>query len=249
MVNKIIEGDITDVSEGLIVHSCNNTGVMGAGVALAIKKKWPIVYDHYKSNLDTHGKYGDVVFSVASSSKWTRYEENESKTHKDIVVANVMGQDLSGVGTRHWALLKGLETVAEFNKSRKLQVYIPEFIGSALGGGCRELIQHMISVFLPDAILVRYKTKEIANCYVCPLSFEDEETPLVLKPMSELEAIKFAAESGVVSKVYSLDEHLTGKDLYLIHSPECNFDQVRHALETNTQLTQGFVYKFPSHVI
>lgn len=105
----------------------------------------------------------------------------------------------------------------------------------------------MISVFLPDAILIRYITKEIAKYYVCPLSFEDiedQDPPLALKPMLELEAIKFAVESKVASRIYSLDEHLTGRDRYLIHSPEGNFDKVRHALETDTQLTKGFVYKF-----
>lgn len=243
MTNKIIEGDITDVTEGLIVHSCNTNGIFGAGVALAIKKKWPVVYEDYKHNLDAHGRFGDVIFSVVSSSKWS----DPFKGYKDLVVANIMGQDLSGVGTRHWALLKGLENVAAYNKDRKLQVYIPEFIGSGLGGGDANLIQHMIRVFLPDAILVRYKTKEIAKYYVCPLSFEDiedQDPPLALKPMLELEAIKFAAESGIACRIYSLDQHLTGRDKYLIYSPDSNFDQVRHALETNTQLAKGFVYKF-----
>lgn len=129
MSNRIVEGDITDITEGLIVHQTNVNGAMGAGVALAIKKKWPLVYDEYRLNLSTHGKFGDVIFSVVSSSKWS----DPFNTHKDLVFANVMGQDLSGVGTRHWALLKGLEAVAQYNKDRKLQVYIPEFIGAGQG--------------------------------------------------------------------------------------------------------------------
>ena len=32
----------------IIPHCCNNLGVMGAGVALALKNKWPEVFEIYK---------------------------------------------------------------------------------------------------------------------------------------------------------------------------------------------------------
>ena len=43
-----IEADITEVCSGLIIHGCNTLGYMGAGVALAIRNKWPNVYKQYK---------------------------------------------------------------------------------------------------------------------------------------------------------------------------------------------------------
>lgn len=40
-------GDITSVADGMIAHGVNCKGVMGAGVALAIKKKWPKAFQKY----------------------------------------------------------------------------------------------------------------------------------------------------------------------------------------------------------
>lgn len=42
-VNK----DITAVTRGILAHGVNCKAVMGSGVALAIRHKWPIVYDRY----------------------------------------------------------------------------------------------------------------------------------------------------------------------------------------------------------
>jgi O-acetyl-ADP-ribose deacetylase (regulator of RNase III) len=43
-----IKNDITKLSTGLIIHGVNCLGIMGSGVALAIKNKWPSVYKCYK---------------------------------------------------------------------------------------------------------------------------------------------------------------------------------------------------------
>lgn len=49
-------GDISEETTGLIIHGCNCKGVMGAGVALAIRNKWPTVYKAYKSYLYEYGE-------------------------------------------------------------------------------------------------------------------------------------------------------------------------------------------------
>jgi O-acetyl-ADP-ribose deacetylase (regulator of RNase III) len=41
--------DITTVTYGVIGHGVNCQGVMGAGAALALKRKWPIINDMYRS--------------------------------------------------------------------------------------------------------------------------------------------------------------------------------------------------------
>ena len=45
-----IQKDITTERHGLIIHGVNCQGVMGSGVALAIRNKWPVVYDEYKKH-------------------------------------------------------------------------------------------------------------------------------------------------------------------------------------------------------
>lgn len=47
---KYVGSDITEVTKGIVVHGVNCQGVMGSGVALAIRKKWPVVFDCYERN-------------------------------------------------------------------------------------------------------------------------------------------------------------------------------------------------------
>jgi len=59
-------GDLLDAEERIIAHGCNAKGVMGAGVALAIKKKWPAAYHDYRKEFDfnPHSLYlGRVIYS------------------------------------------------------------------------------------------------------------------------------------------------------------------------------------------
>jgi O-acetyl-ADP-ribose deacetylase (regulator of RNase III) len=46
---KIIEGDITNATEGFIIHQVNCRDAMGSGVAKALFTKWPIVKEQYHS--------------------------------------------------------------------------------------------------------------------------------------------------------------------------------------------------------
>jgi O-acetyl-ADP-ribose deacetylase (regulator of RNase III) len=45
----IVEDDILKQTSGLIIHGCNAQGVMGSGLALQIKNKYPEVYTAYKN--------------------------------------------------------------------------------------------------------------------------------------------------------------------------------------------------------
>lgn len=47
MINYI-NRDITTIDRGVIAHGVNCQGVMGSGVARALRDKWPIVYEDYK---------------------------------------------------------------------------------------------------------------------------------------------------------------------------------------------------------
>lgn len=43
-----VKGDILQSTTGLIIHGCNAQGVMGSGLALQIRTKYPAVFDAYK---------------------------------------------------------------------------------------------------------------------------------------------------------------------------------------------------------
>jgi len=61
-VIRTVKGDITTAS-GIIVHGCNAQGVMGSGVALAIRRKYPGAYEVYRNAYETHGlRLGTYTF-------------------------------------------------------------------------------------------------------------------------------------------------------------------------------------------
>lgn len=82
---QYITGDITTVKEGFIIQGVNCQGVMGSGIAKAIRDKWPIVYDEYeefcegKSSSELLGSYHIVsveeqlaVVNVFSQNQYGR---------------------------------------------------------------------------------------------------------------------------------------------------------------------------------
>ena len=59
---KVKLGDICSVNSGIIVHGCNAQGVMGSGVAKAIRLKYPQVFEDYKNFKNQFGlELGDYI--------------------------------------------------------------------------------------------------------------------------------------------------------------------------------------------
>lgn len=127
---KIIKKDIITVTKGIVAHGCNCLGVMGAGVALAIARKWPMVLNDYKVFLSNYGKdyhraLGDVQLALTDNP--------------DVMVANCFTQ--IGVGFDPLgnppASLTAIETSLRKTINgcniNQLDLYTPQ-IGCGLGG-------------------------------------------------------------------------------------------------------------------
>ncbi len=63
---KIIykQGDLLECSEQVIVHGCNAQGVMGSGVAKAIKEKYPEAYRAYRYDYNLERLYKGLCIFV-----------------------------------------------------------------------------------------------------------------------------------------------------------------------------------------
>ena len=149
---RFINMDITDVTFGFVCHQVNCKGVMGAGVALAIRRKWPIVYNEY---IIAHTKkqlwLGNVIFVNVTSSR--------------LCVANLCGQDRYGrVGrfTDYDALHTAIQTVSKTRNAAvkitnmPIPVYFPNHMGCSLAGGDWDIVIEIISKYIPDATIVNY---------------------------------------------------------------------------------------------
>ena len=142
---------ILDVEEGIVCHQVNCQGVMGAGLALQIRKKWPIVYDRYR-------KY--VAFHTHLLGKLQLVTINN-----DLIVANIFGQDRYGRIKRYTdynALRSALNTLAKWLDThlnltgQKMPVYFPVGMSCKLAGGDWYLVKSMIKNIIPDANFVKY---------------------------------------------------------------------------------------------
>ena len=124
---KIIKRNITEATSGVIVQSVNAQGVMGSGVAAALRRKWPQVFNKYKELCDSHENnrsslLGKVDFVAIKD---------------DLFVANIFGQEFYGNDGKTYAnpiaLLQGLTSVFMFADLQRLPIHSVK-IGTGLGG-------------------------------------------------------------------------------------------------------------------
>lgn len=130
------KGNLLDVTEGIIVHGCNAVGVMGSGVAKAIKDKYPGAYNTYKDDID-NGNYG-----VGDVSWWNKdYDFG-------LIIASAITQEYYGRDplvryVNYVALSKCFDEIMGNAEYQNSVVYFPK-IGAGLGGGDWNIIEQLI---------------------------------------------------------------------------------------------------------
>jgi O-acetyl-ADP-ribose deacetylase (regulator of RNase III) len=110
---KTIKGDATEpVGEGIkiIPHVCNDLGVMGAGVALSIKQKFPEAEKSYKAALKW------LSLNAGDLLGYVDFCEEYYDSHK-IIIANMIAQhetiSTNPKPIRYSALVQCMEKVKE----------------------------------------------------------------------------------------------------------------------------------------
>jgi len=144
-------GSVLDAEEYWILHQVNCQGVMGSGVAKAIRDKWPKVFEEY------HQFYrmqcGDHIFSTTSDTLGqivtVKVEDHE--------IINLFGQKHFGTDGRRYtsydAFYDGLIATrnyieADWPFDQKKELAVPYKIGSDRGGADWTVIEAMFfSVF------------------------------------------------------------------------------------------------------
>lgn len=131
---------LKEVTKGIIVQQVNAQGQMGSGIALAIKTKWPIVYDRYVAEIkqDTPDKglsyMGHVIYVEVEPDLWIA----------NIVGQQFYGRDKSRVYTSYEALEMGFHSVKHFAKNKELDVHYPT-IGCGLANGDWTRVSQLIA--------------------------------------------------------------------------------------------------------
>lgn len=155
-----IKGDILTVKAGYICHQVNTSGIMGAGLALSIRNKWPRVYKEYKDFCDSKKeKLGrvliiNVVLGVSVINLFGQsdiWKNKERRTRYD------------AVADAFKLLRDGTLSQEAYNENCCFdKLFVPKYMGCGLGGGDWDIYLSIILHYFPQVIIVDYElNKEI----------------------------------------------------------------------------------------
>ncbi|MEL3959498.1 macro domain-containing protein [Caldifermentibacillus hisashii] len=159
---KIVTGSILNARENIIGHQVNCQGVMGAGLALQIKKKYPNVYESYVKLVNqTKEKYKQGCLQTDSLLSACQFVD----THDGKTIANIFGQYGYGRGktqTDYEALRKGLYSIKEvvtnpYSLLYQKTVALPYGIGCGLAGGKWNIVYNIIDEVFEDYEVTLYR--------------------------------------------------------------------------------------------
>jgi O-acetyl-ADP-ribose deacetylase (regulator of RNase III) len=148
---QYIEGDLLSSREPVIAHGCNAQGVMGSGIAKAIRDEYPTVYKDYRDVYEEQGNklhLGQVIT--------TRTLE---RTILNIISQEYYGRNPNVVYVSYDAIEKA---ILRINKMGYVRVAFPK-IGAGLANGNWELISHIIqttSDFTPVVYYIKEPTEK-----------------------------------------------------------------------------------------
>ena len=147
---QYVTGNVLEAPQPIIVHQVNCQGVMGSGVAKAIRDKYPEVYMRYNDYVLDHLDIEDFH----SSRLLGRTFLTQGKDGK--IIANVFGQDhFIPRGIRHTsydALEKGLQ---QLKNDTDGDLAMPR-IGCGLGGGDWHIVSAIIESVFDDRNIYVY---------------------------------------------------------------------------------------------
>jgi O-acetyl-ADP-ribose deacetylase (regulator of RNase III) len=71
MKYTVVKGDLLAANRGVIIHGCNDKGVMGSGVAAGIKARHPLAFEVYQDAFHAGElKIGTCTFYQHSNDLW-----------------------------------------------------------------------------------------------------------------------------------------------------------------------------------
>ena len=136
MVEIIEDSNLLDLKQGIICHQTNCIGVMGGGIALQIKNKWPKVFGEYKKE----------CLQFKDRPEYLLGHVQDVLIDSNLVVANCYGQIFPGNGlmTDYEAWDKILDKLKDLSNFFNLQLHFPWKIGCGLAGGHWPTMLHKI---------------------------------------------------------------------------------------------------------
>lgn len=134
----VIEQDLFDVEHGFICHQVNCQGVMGSGIAKAVRQRWPNVYEAYLGRVQARRSAGRSPLG----------EIQAVPVGPSLLVVNMFCQDdYNRPGrpeqrhTNYGAIARAFSALERMDT---LPAYVPWLFGSDRGGADWSIVQEII---------------------------------------------------------------------------------------------------------
>lgn len=152
MTIQTVEGNVLNVDTGVIIHGCNAQGVMGGGIALEIKNRFPEVFRAYRETYEKQGKklyMGQIIPVQVAVDKWI----------VNAVTQEYFGGDKStryvsydAIATAFDLTARYMDTVSTYvDHEAKRKLFFPK-IGAGLANGNWDVIETIIDTTVSDDI-------------------------------------------------------------------------------------------------
>ena len=151
---KYIKGDLLTTNAYVIVHGCNCQGVMGSGVAKAIRDKYPEVYKEYRRIYNNNGNRLSLghIIPVHANKQGGKFSE----LGLDYLIINAMTQRHYGRDGKRYvsydAISNCLQVLDSYLRSEHTSggyyknaytIAMPK-IGCGLGGGDWSIVEKIV---------------------------------------------------------------------------------------------------------
>lgn len=125
------KGDLLQSDVRHIVHGCNAQGVMGSGIAKAIRAKYPSAYQDYNDMYNSVGlNLGDICISV----------QDDQKIIYNAITQQNYGRDANVVYVSYWAIAEVFRKIEQHGVG---EIGLP-MIGAGLANGDWNVISAII---------------------------------------------------------------------------------------------------------
>lgn len=137
-ITLLLHDDILNIKKGIIVHGVNCQGVMGAGIARAIRDKYCGVYIDYKRYCDNAYNKQSLLGNIVVSN-----------INQDLMIVSgftqeYYGRDKNTVYVNYNAVESVFKKVNELAMINNLPVYFP-LIGAGFANGNWDTIRNIIN--------------------------------------------------------------------------------------------------------
>lgn len=146
---KILHGDLLKCKCPVIGHQVNTIGVMGAGLALQIRRKWPNVFKEYNKYSAKFESHPDILLGTILITD----TDNTSVIGE---VCNMFAQNMfinksNPVATNYNALESCLYHLSKYCRDNNFKsVGLPYNLGCGLAGGDWNVVYPMIEKAFED---------------------------------------------------------------------------------------------------